>query len=106
MSDTPPDAHQSFAAAFPGLARAWDEARTAEVVGPLDEQTRRLIKLAIAVGAQKTGATRSAARKARRAGVSREAMAQVVALAATTVGFPGAVAAHGWITDALGDDAG
>lgn len=106
MSDQPPDAFRAFSAAFPGLARAWDEARVAEEDGPLDEPTRRLIKLAIAVGAQKTGATRSAARKALQAGASRAAIAQVVALAATTVGFPSAVAAHGWIESALEDDQG
>lgn len=105
MTDrAPPDAFRAFSAQFPGLARAWDEARAAEESGPLDEGTRRLIKLAIAVGAQKTGATRSAARKAAAAGVPREAIAQVVALSASTIGFPSAVAAHGWITDALAEE--
>ena len=78
MSDDPPQQFTRFAATFPGLAGAWQEARKAEEVGPLDLVTRRLIKLAIAVGAQKTGATRSAAKKAARAGASREAIHQVM----------------------------
>jgi len=53
------------------------------------------------MGAMREGAVHSAVRKARAAGVTRADIEQVVALAASTVGFPSAVALHSWCLDTL-----
>ncbi len=84
---------------FPQIGKAWElTSRTAQD-GPLDERTARLVKLAIAIGAMREGAVHSSVRKARAAGVSVAEMDQVIALAATTIGFPSAVAAFTWVRD-------
>ncbi len=99
-----PAAHQAFVSRFPGLGRAWELANEEGGLGPLDRRTQRLVKLAIAVGAMREGAVHSGVRKARDAGVTREAMEQVLALAATTIGLPSAVAVWSWLRDELGAD--
>jgi alkylhydroperoxidase/carboxymuconolactone decarboxylase family protein YurZ len=96
-----PKAHQEFVTRFPGIGKAWDLLQQAGGTGPLDERTQRLVKLAISIGALREGAVHSAVRKARGAGCTREEMEQVVALAASTIGLPGAVAVHTWIKDEL-----
>ena len=101
-SKPPPRAYRRFVDRFPALGEAWDAMRQAEErAGPLDERGRRLVKLAIAVGTGREGVVHSAARKAVAAGVPVEEIEQVVALAASTIGMPAAVAAHGWIRDVL-----
>lgn len=95
-----PAAYAHFVERFPGIGNAWDLIREAEgKSGPLNEKTRRLVKLAVAVGREAEGATHSAVRKARAAGVSNEELEQVVALAATTIGLPSAVKTFCWITE-------
>lgn len=95
----PPAAHQRFVRRFPKLAEAWDLVNEEGRRGPLDAKTQRLVKLAIGVGAMRQGAVHAGARKARDAGATLPEMEQVVALAASTVGFPAAVAAWGWVLD-------
>jgi len=79
--------------AFSNLAQACHDA------GPLDEKTRRLVKLAIAVGVGTEGGTHSAVRHAAEAGVTMEEMEHVVLLSITTVGVPAAGRALTWIHD-------
>lgn len=67
--------------------------------GPLEEKTRSLVKLALSLGAGLEGATHSAIRKARAAGVSADEMHHVGLLAITTLGFPSAMRALTWIGD-------
>jgi alkylhydroperoxidase/carboxymuconolactone decarboxylase family protein YurZ len=67
--------------------------------GPLDEKTRRLIKLALSIGAGLEGATHSAVRNARRAGIAADEINHVALLAITTLGFPAATRAMTWIGD-------
>ena len=75
--DERPAAFVQFVTRFPKLGQAWDMMREAEAeAGPLDEKTRRLVKLAIAAATDSEGATHSAVRKARRAGASLEEMEQ------------------------------
>src|SRR5262245_57341942 len=96
----PPAAHREFVRRFPGLGRAWELAQDEAATGPLDARTQRLVKLAIAIGAQRESAVHSAVRKARDAGVSLAEMEQLVPLAASTIGFPASVAVWGWIREA------
>lgn len=67
--------------------------------GPLDEKTRRLVKLALSIGAGLEGATHSAVRNARKSGVSAEEMEHVALLSITTLGLPSATRAWTWISD-------
>jgi alkylhydroperoxidase/carboxymuconolactone decarboxylase family protein YurZ len=97
----PPKAYTTFVKRFPELGRAWSAIRDAEEKGPLDEDARRLIKLGIAMGAMREGAVHSNVRKALGQGISPEAIEQAVALAASTVGMPSAVALHCWVRDVL-----
>ena len=67
--------------------------------GPLDAKAQRLIKLAIAIGALREGAIRANVRKALAMGITKAEIEQVIALATSTVGFPGTVAVFTWIND-------
>ena len=91
--------HPEVWAAFNELA---DKCHNA---GPLDEKTRRLVKVALAVGAGVEGGTHSAARNARHAGITDEELVHVCVLAITTIGFPAAMRALTWIGDGRGEDA-
>ena len=70
--------------------------------GPLDERTRRLVKLGIAIAHRHEGAVHSAVRNAVKSGVSADELFQVAILAVTTIGWPTAYAAMTWIDDAIG----
>ena len=98
----PPAAHQQFVRRFPRLGKAWDLVNEEGGTGPLDVKTQRLLKLAIAIGAVREGAVHSGVRKARDAGASLAEMEQVVALAASTIGFPASVAAWSWVREEAG----
>ena len=95
----PPAVHRQFVRRYPGIGQAWDLVNQQGAAGPLDARAQRLVKLAIAVGAMREGAVDSAVRKARDAGVGLAEMEQVVALAASTIGFPASVAVWSWIRD-------
>ncbi len=97
----PPAAHQAFVRRFPRVGRAWDLANEEGASGPLDAKAQRLLKLAIAIGARREGAVHSGVRKARDAGATAGEIEQVVALAASTIGFPSAVAAWSWVRHVL-----
>lgn len=96
-----PRAFSEFTTRFPKLGEAWDLMSAAGTEGPLDVGTQRLLKLAVAVGAMREGAVRSGVRKALGAGVERAAIEQVIALAASTIGLPSAVAVHSWVKPLL-----
>lgn len=98
-----PSAFEAVGRSHPKVMKAYEALATAaHEAGPLDERTRRLVKLAIAVGARMEGAVRSHARQARDVGVTSKEMDHVVLLALTTIGLPSAVAARTWVQSALG----
>ena len=98
----PPKTYNDFCARYPDLEKAWERINMAgERAGDLDEKSRRLVKLAISVGALREGAIRSGVRKAVAMGVSRRDIEQVVALAAGTLGMPATVAVFSWVREAL-----
>jgi len=98
----PPAVHQQFVRRFPSLGKAWDLANEEGGAGPLDAKTQRLLKLGIAIGALREGAVHSGVRKACDAGASLAEMEQVVALAASTIGFPASVAVWNWVREEAG----
>jgi 4-carboxymuconolactone decarboxylase len=67
--------------------------------GPLDEKSRRLVKVALSMGAGLEGATHSAVRNARRAGVTPDEINHVAVLAVSTLGLPAAIRAYTWASD-------
>lgn len=69
--------------------------------GPLNARERRLIKLALALGARSEGAVHSHARRGLADGLEDEALRQVALLAISTLGFPQAVAGFTWIDDVV-----
>ncbi len=95
----PPALHQQFVRRFPRLGEAWDLVNEEGSDGPLDAKTQRLLKLAIAIGAMREGAVHSGVRKARDAGATIAEMEQVVALGASTIGLPAAVAVWSWVKE-------
>lgn len=100
----PPKKYSDFIARFPKLSEAWEAIHEAGAAGPLDDKTQRLVKLAIAIGAFKEGATHASVRKALAAGITMEEMEQVVALSAGTLGLPSAVAAFTWVREVESKD--
>ncbi len=97
-----PKRFQKFTEDFPEVANAYEALGTAvHKAGPLDDKTRALIKLAISSGARLEGAVHSHARKALKAGVTKEEMRHAVMLALPTIGLPSMMAALSWIDDIL-----
>lgn len=101
MSAKIPKTYKKFITRFPGLGRAWESMRDAETDGPFGERDIRLIKLGIAFGSMREGSVHSAVRKALSAGITREEIEQVIALSASTIGLPAAVAVFSWTLDEL-----
>jgi alkylhydroperoxidase/carboxymuconolactone decarboxylase family protein YurZ len=97
----PPKAYEEFVQRYPRIAEAWDALTAAGKEGPLDGPTRHLVKLAIAIGAMREGAVRSSVRKALAGGLPREEIEQVIALSASTIGLPSAVAIFTWVQGAM-----
>ncbi len=98
-----PEHFQRFRDRYPEVYKAYENLG-AEVhgAGPLDEQQRSLIKLAISAGAGMEGAVHSATRKAVEAGCSRDEICQTVLLCIPTIGFPASMAVLSWVYDIIG----
>ena len=95
-----PGIYQQFLTRFPEVASAQGQlARVIRETNPFDDRTDRLIKLAVAVGAEAEGAVRSNVRKALHHGASLDEVRAVALAAVTTRGFPAAIAALGWIEE-------
>ena len=98
-----PQPFQDFTRDYPAVAKAYEAlGSAAHDAGPLDDRTRRLVKLAIAVGGRLEGAVRAQARIARAAKISDAELDHVVLLAVTTSGLPSAISARTWIRDEIG----
>lgn len=85
----PPKRFLEFMTKYPEIANSYDMMGKAVAdAGPLDEKTRALIKLGIAIGSGQDGATHSHARKALEAGASPDELRHACLQALTTIGFP------------------
>ena len=99
-----PSAAGRIAERYPTIWAAYEQlGETAAKAGPLDAKTRRLIKLALAIGSSAEGAVHSHVRRAVAEGITREELHHVMLLAIPTLGLPAAVKAMTWIDDILGD---
>lgn len=101
-----PEKPAEFRARYPSIWEAFEKLGAAcHEAGPLEEKTRRLVKLALAIGHRHEGAVHSAVRNAADTGVTAEEMRHVALLAVTTLGWPAAFAALTWIDEALAREA-
>lgn len=97
-----PNVYQKFQQQYTEIHKAYDElALQCHNWGPLDEKTRRLIKLGIAIGSNSEGGVRSHARRALEQDVSVDEIHHAVLLAFTTVGFPMMIAALKWVDEVI-----
>ena len=101
MSTKLPPSVEKFEHSYPAVWAAFmqlgDQCHKA---GPLDEKTRRLVKIALAIGAGLEGGTHSAVRNAKAGGVTDDEMRHVAVLSISTLGFPAAMRGLAWIGDA------
>jgi alkylhydroperoxidase/carboxymuconolactone decarboxylase family protein YurZ len=67
----------------------------------LDEKTRRLVKLGIAIGLSSEGGVRSHARRALEEGVTADELRHAVLVALTTAGFPTMIASMKWVNKVI-----
>lgn len=102
MHEQLPRPVERFAQAYPGVWESFNQLgeRCHDASG-LDERTRRLLKLALTVGAGLEGGAHSAIRNALDAGAQPQEVRGVALLAITTIGFPGSIRAMTWIEDGL-----
>jgi 4-carboxymuconolactone decarboxylase len=99
---TLPKPVEEFRKRYKGVWEAFEQlGEQCHQAGPLDEKTRRLIKVALSIGAGLEGGTHSAVRNALKAGVTDDEVKQVAALAVTTLGLPAAIRGFTWIADTV-----
>lgn len=102
MSDKLPKTYELFMDKYRPIWEAYDQLGAAvHRQGPLDQKSRELVKLGIAVGARLEGAVHSHTRKALAAGASPDEVRHAVLLAIPTIGFPTTMAAMTWAEDEL-----
>lgn len=95
---------EDFRKRYPDVWTAFNElGDRCHSAGPLDEKTRRLVKVALSIGAGLEGATHSAVRNAKKAGITSEEINHVAVLAVSTLGLPAAIRGFTWATDRRGD---
>ena len=97
-----PDIFKKFKDQYPEIVDA--SSRLGELcasAGPLDDRTKHLVQLGIAVGAQSKGGVRSHARQAMEAGATEAEVLHAVLSATSTVGFPFMIAAYEWVQKVL-----
>jgi len=97
-----PNIYKEFQQQFPEIAKAYDElALKCHGWGSLNEKTRRLIKLGIAIGLNSEGGVKSHARRALAEGVTTDELRHAVLMAFTTAGFPTMIAAMKWVDEVI-----
>jgi len=99
-----PAAAGEFAESHPEVWKAYAKlGEESAKAGPIDGETQRLVKLALAIGSQSEGAVHSHVRRGLEEGVDPETLKHAAILAIPTVGFPKAMAAITWIEDITED---
>ncbi|TQQ80095.1 carboxymuconolactone decarboxylase family protein [Halonotius roseus] len=93
LADQYPDVWEQYS----GLGKACSEA------GPIDDETKRLLKIALAAGSESEGAVHSHVRRAVDEGVDPETLRHVAILSIPTLGFPKAMATLTWIEDIVAE---
>lgn len=100
MTRTMPGAAGDLAEEYPDVWKAYSALGKATAdCGPLTDREKRLVKLALAIGAGSEGAVHSHTRRAMSDGIETAALTQVALLSIGPLGLPRAVAAKTWIED-------
>ncbi|MEM9577803.1 MAG: carboxymuconolactone decarboxylase family protein [Pseudomonadota bacterium] len=100
MSKELPGAAGDLAAKHPDIWEAYSALGEATAnAGQLTARERRLVKLALSIGAASEGAVHSHARRGLEEGINSADLDQVALLAIGPLGLPRAVAAGTWIAD-------
>jgi len=95
-----PSTAGKVAEVYPDVWNEYTEmGKACSAAGPIDDETKRLVKLALAVGSQSEGAVHSHVRRALSEDIDPETLRHVAILSIPTIGFPKAVAALSWIDD-------
>jgi len=98
--DELPSAAGSLAEQRPEIWDAYaDLGEACSEAGGIDDETKRLVKLALAVGSQSEGAVHSHVRRGLEEDIDPETLRHVALLSIPTIGFPKAMAALTWIDD-------
>ncbi|EKE44562.1 hypothetical protein OCGS_1400 [Oceaniovalibus guishaninsula JLT2003] len=92
------DKHPDVWAAYSALGKATANA------GGLTAREKRLVKLALSLGAASEGAVHSHTRRALKEGIAVADLEQVALLGIGPLGFPQAVAGYTWIGDSTSAD--
>lgn len=102
MTKSMPGAAGDLAEQYPDIWSAYsDLGKACADAGPLNDREKRLVKLALSIGASSEGAVHSHSRRAKSEGIEDAAVAQVALLAIGPLGLPRAVAAKTWIEDTI-----
>jgi 4-carboxymuconolactone decarboxylase len=102
-----PFSYKRFKKEFPEVEKEYDGlAKKCHATGPLDERTRRLVKLGIAIGSESEGAVKSHTRRALAIGISQEEIRHAILLGLTTIGFPKMIATLNWVHEVLKEGGG
>jgi 4-carboxymuconolactone decarboxylase len=97
-----PQVYKGFKKHFPKISETYDKlAISCNEGGPLDEKTREMVKLGIAIGLSSEGAVKSHTRRALAAGITAEGIRHAALLTLTTAGFPSTIAAMNWVDEVL-----
>lgn len=97
-----PKAVESFRTDYADVWQAFNElGDKCHQAGPLDEKARRLVKVALCIGAGLEGGTHSAVRNALASRCSVEEIRHVAVLGTSTIGLPASIRALTWIDDCL-----
>lgn len=109
LSDAPgvelPAIARRVAAKRPELWAAFQKlGEQTSLAGPLSDRERRLVHLALAIGADSRGAAHSHARRGLSEGLCAEDLEHVALLTITTLGWPRAIRALMWVWDVTEGD--
>ena len=97
-----PEVYRDFKRQFPEIAKAYDDlAIKCHDWGPLDQKTRQLVKLGIAIGQNSEGAIKSHTRRALEESISADEIRHTVLMALTTAGYPTMIAAIKWVDEVI-----
>lgn len=100
-----PKRFTQFVERYPAVGSAYQALSEATLeAGPLENKTRALVKLGIALGARMEGAVHSHTRKCLEAGANADEIRHSAILAATTLGFPTMMTGLTWVEDVLSGD--
>lgn len=98
-----PKNYQVMESEHPRFMKAVSElGQAARAEGPLDEKTVELIQMAAAAAQRLEGAVHSHARRALKAGASREEIHHALLVLTSTMGFPSVATAISWARDITG----